>query len=194
MKIRNNPRAKRLLLLASVLALAVAVVGGSLAWLTASSEPVVNSFTQGTVPIDIPEKFENGVKENVRISNDGNVDAYARAKIGVTWKSLIDEDEVSAATPVPDADYTMTMGEGWFQGEDGFWYCKAKVPAGAESAVLIKEAKKTAEAAVPEGFDLSVEILAQSIQADGLKDGVPMVVAAGWPVTVGSDGTLSAKS
>lgn len=193
MKIRNNHRAKRLILLASVLALAVTVVGGSLAWLTASSDPVVNSFTFGDVAINIPETFEDGVKENVRIRNDGTADAYTRAKIVVSWKSLIDEDEVSAVAPVLGTDYTMTMGEGWFLGADGFWYCKAKVPAGEESAVLIKEAKKTAEAAVPEGFDLSVEILAQNIQADGLKNGAPMVESA-WPVTVGSDGTLSAKS
>ena len=176
---RSHGRKRSLLVLASVLVLTVAMVGGTLAYLATQTDPVVNTFTYGQVPIDIPEDFDGTTKENVRVSNTGNVDAFVRAKIVVTWKSA--SGEVSGVAVQP-GDYTMTTGDGWFRGTDGFYYCKAPVKADTESPVLITTATRTGTA--PEGYDLSIEILAQSVQADGIKDGVPMVQAIKWPVTV----------
>ena len=182
---RSHGRRRSLLVLVSVFLLTFAMVGGTLAYLAAQTSDVVNTFTFGDVPIDIPEQFENGVKENVRVTNTGAADAFVRAKIVVTWKSA--SGEVSG-TPVQAGDYTLDLNTtDWFL-KDGFYYCKNRVEAKTDSEVLITKATKTGTA--PEGFDLSIEILAQSVQADGVKDGKPMVEAIGWPVTVNSNGQL----
>lgn len=172
---------KSIAVLASVLVLVLGVIGGTLAYLATNTAPVVNNFTYGNVPIDIPEDFNGTTKTNVRIQNKGTADAFVRASIVVTWKDK--DGNVSSTTPVLGTDYTMDLNtEGWFE-KDGYYYCTNRVLAGKESAVLITEAKKTADAKVPEGYDLSIEILAQSVQADGMKNDMPMVEAIGWPVT-----------
>lgn len=191
---RSHGRKRSLLVLVSVFVLTFAMVGGTLAYLAAKTEPVENKFTFGGVPIEIPEKFENGVKENVRVHNDGPADAFVRAKIVVTWKSA--SGEVSG-TAVQPRDYTLTTGNGWFQGTDGFWYCKNRVEAKTDSEVLITKATKKDGVVPPEGFDLSIEILAQSVQADGeFTAGEPMVEHF-WPVTATPNGqhpqTIAAK-
>ena len=133
-------------------------------------------------------------KEAESEANDGPADAFVRAKIVVTWKSA--SGEVSG-TAVKPGDYTLTTGDGWFQGTDGFYYCKNRVEAKTDSEVLITRATKTAAAVVPEGFDLSIEILAQSVQADGeFTAGEPMVEHF-WPVNAEPNGqhpqTIAAK-
>ena len=187
---RNN---KKLIMLASVLVLIVATIGGSIAYMAAKTTDVVNEFTFGNVPIDIPEKFDGTTKSDVKVHNNGSADAFVRAKIVVTWKSA--SGEVSA-TAVKPGDYTLKLNKtDWFQGTDGFWYCTNRVKAGKDSAVLINTATKAGTA--PEGYDLSIEILAQSVQADGMKDGKPVVEAIGWPVTASPAGqhpqTIAAK-
>ena len=185
---------KKLIMLASVLVLIVATIGGSIAYMAAKTSDVVNEFTFGNVPIDIPEQFDGTTKSDVKVHNNGSADAFVRAKIVVTWKNAAGE---VSATPVKDTDYDMTTGDGWFQGTDGFWYCTNRVPAGQDSAVLITKATKKEGVVPPEGYDLSIEILAQSVQADGMKDGKPMVEAIGWPVTATPNGqhpqTIAAK-
>lgn len=190
MKHVNKKRVTRLIVLASVVALLLGVIGGTLAYMAAKTEPVQNQFTFGDLPIDIPETIDKGVKSNVKIHNGGNVDAYVRAKIVVTWKNAA--GEVSGVIPKESTDYTMELNKtNWFEGKDGFWYCSLPVKAGPNSfsPVLITKATRTKEANIPEGYNLSVEILAQSVQADGVKDGRPMVENL-WPVTVDTSGTL----
>ena len=182
-------RSKRLVLLASVLVLAAAVVGGSLAWLQSSTQPLTNEFTYAATPIDIPENFDGQVKRDVKVHNEGNVPAYVRAKVVVTWK---DADGNVSAKPITESDYTMAMGEGWFE-KDGIWYCKTAVAPGQDSPVFITEAKKAEGAARPEGFDLSIEVMAQSIQAEGMQ-GEQHMVEAMWPVTVNDSGVLAPKA
>ena len=171
---------KGVALTVSLVLLVLAVVGGTVAFLSAKTAPVVNTFNYSKSDIDIEENVDGGVKKNVTIKNSGDVDVFVRAQIVVTWKNL-KTGEISAVPAQEGTDYTMKMGSGWEQGKDGFWYCTGKVAAKTSSAVLITEAKP-AEGHAPEGYGLSVEILAQGIQADGLKNDKPMVENF-WPVT-----------
>lgn len=149
------------ILLAAVIVLLAGAVGGTWAFLVAQSEPVQNNFTYAHVSCTINEKFENDVKSDVEIQNTGDIPAYIRARIVVTWK---DANGNVSAVPVKDSDYTMTMGTGWTKGTDGYWYCKTAVDTMGSTPVLIKECKKTGTA--PDGYDLSVEILADAIQSE----------------------------
>lgn len=149
------------ILLAAVIVLLAGAVGGTWAFLVAQSEPVQNNFTYAHVSCKIDEKFDGTTKSDVKIQNTGDIPAYIRARIVVTWK---DTSGNVSAVPVKDSDYTITFnGEKWtLQGD--YWYCNTAVDATKFTPVLIKECKKTVTA--PEGYDLSVEILADAIQSE----------------------------
>lgn len=149
------------ILLAAVIVLLAGAVGGTWAFLVAQSEPVQNNFTYAHVSCTINEKFENDVKSDVEIQNTGDIPAYIRARIVVTWK---DANGKVSAVPVKDSDYTMTMGTGWTKGTDDYWYYKTAVDAGEETPVLITKCEKKGNA--PKDYDLSVEILADAIQSE----------------------------
>lgn len=150
------------ILLAAVIVLLAGAVGGTWAFLVAQSEPVQNNFTYAHVSCTINEEFDGTTKSNVKIQNTGDIPAYVRARIVVTWKKA--SGNVSAV-PVKDSDYTITFNTtDWTQQEGDYWYCKTAVDATKFTPVLIKECKKTVTA--PEGYDLSVEILADAIQSE----------------------------
>ena len=149
------------ILLAAVIVLLAGAVGGTWAFLVAQSEPVQNNFTYAHVSCTINEEFDGTTKSNVKIQNTGDIPAYIRARIVVTWK---DASGNVSAVPVKDSDYTMTMGTGWTKGTDGYWYCNTAVDAGGETPVLITKCEKKGNA--PKDYNLSVEILAAAIQSE----------------------------
>ena len=149
------------ILLAAVIVLLAGAVGGTWAFLVAQSEPVQNNFTYAHVRCTINEEFDGTTKSNVKIQNTGDIPAYIRARIVVTWK---DANGNVSAVPVKDSDYTMTMGTGWTKGTDGYWYCNTAVDAGGETPVLITKCEKKGNA--PKDYNLSVEILADAIQSE----------------------------
>lgn len=150
------------ILLAAVIVLLAGAVGGTWAFLVAQSEPVQNNFTYAHVSCTINEKFENDVKSDVKIQNTGDIPAYIRARIVVTWKGA--NGNVSSTVPVKDSDYTITFNETDWKQEGDYWYCKTAVDAKDFTPVLITKCEKTGDA--PDGYDLSVEILADAIQSE----------------------------
>ena len=172
---------KALILMVSLVAILAVSVGGVLAWLATSSDDVTNTFVPGKTDIEIEEKFENNVKENVKVTNKGNIPVYIRANLVFTWK-----DSAGNIIEQPDkTTLTVDYGEvGWVQGSDGFWYYTEPVAVGGETTNLIDKATIT----FPEGkgYKMDLEVMAQSIQAEP-KEAVGSV----WPVTVNADGSLN---
>ncbi len=149
------------ILLAAVIVLLAGAVGGTWAFLVAQSESVQNNFTYAHVRCTIDEKFENGVKSDVKIQNTGDIPAYIRARIVVTWK---DANGKVSAVPVKNTDYTIAFNETDWTQQGDYWYCKTAVDAGGETPVLIIKCEKKGNA--PKDYDLSVEILADAIQSE----------------------------
>ena len=162
----GNKRIKYVILIISV-ALVLAIGGGvALAYIMATPPELPNVFEPGVVSCTVNETFdsENKTKSDVFVTNTGNVDAYVRADIIITWRSKTDTSEIMGRAPVRDTDYTITYGSDlWFLGGDGFWYYKDAVPPNEATDELIATLKQISEA--PEGYALSVEILASAIQA-----------------------------
>ena len=194
MKRKMSKRAVALLV-CLVLAL-TAAVGGTLAHVFTKTDPVENTFTPAQVSCAVVETFENNVKEAVSIRNTGNADAYIRVAVVVTFKS--ESGNVYAQAPVPGTDYTITYLDdtGWLEGSDGFWYycypvaCTDDAATAADetlTGILIDEAVVLEGAAVPDGYYLSVEIVASAIQASPAK-----VAVQQWGVTVDENGTVTA--
>lgn len=189
---RLNPR---FVLLVCMALIVTSLVGGTLAYLLTQTDPLVNTFEPGKVPVTIPEEFNGETKSNVTVKNTGNVEAYIRAKVVVTWK---DGDAIAPTVPVPGAEgstedyyieYNVNDGSKWVLHTDGYYYYTVPVSAGGETDVLINKCYQLQ----PSDYQLCVDILAESIQADGV-DGIgmhPVTLAWGSHVTVNDDGTLS---
>lgn len=166
------------------LALVLCIAGGAtLAFLMVTTPPLTNVFQYGHVTCKVNETFQDNVKTKVSIENTGDTEAYIRVKLVFTWKDA--EGNVSAQ-PVTDKDYKMDLNKlDWFE-KDGYYYAKAPVAPKENTPVLIEKCTEVA-ANAPDGYTLSLEILADAIQSTPTR-----AVEQAWNVTVGADG-LQAK-
>ena len=134
---------KRNLLIGSALVLAaLLVVGGTMAWFTASSGPVKNQFTAGTVDIElhdvggygegqseIPFSTNGVVNVNpgdeymkiVYVENTGSKAVYVRVKLTPEWKDAEGEPLALAVGDVDMATFPIE-GDNWVLHTDGWYY------------------------------------------------------------------------
>lgn len=172
---------KPLILLASTAVLLCAMVGGTLAWLTSTTEDVTNTFTPAHVTCAIDENFDGTTKENVQIKNTGDIDAYIRARVVVSWKDSA--GNIFGQTPTSDEYYVdYVLGNDWQAGGDGYYYYTSKVAPGSSTSVLISKAglKGDEPSHLPDGYSLSVEIIAEAIQAEGVNSKGESAVYEAW--------------
>ncbi len=194
---RPKKRMSRLfILLASLVLLVNVSIFNTIAFLSTGTGKVENTFRPASVPNEVEENIENGVKTNVKIKNTGDTDAYIRAAVIITWAD--GDGNISGTLPVAEKDYSITWGDnGWEKRTDPdtnmtyYYYTAGPVAPGGVTPVLISECKLADGAAVPDGYMLSVEIMGQSIQADGTDSKGNPPVTINWPVTVNENGSLT---
>ncbi len=167
--------------------LACAAVSGSLAWLISAPGPVVNEFTPGEVTIQVDETFNGTTKSDVRIKNTGNVPAYIRVALVPAW--VDDEGNIAAKPASLKLDCDITWGDDfnqfWFEGTDGFYYCKTFINPGDSTHILIKSCTVKGE---EHEYDFELQVIASAVQS------LPTsTVERVWPVVVGTDGKLAKK-
>ena len=181
---------KRIAVIVAAVLLAAVAVGTTLAFLVDKTPSVENNFQPVSVSCRVLETFDAqaNVKRDVSVQNTGDISAYVRVAIVVTWVSQENGNTYGGA-PVAGTDYTVTMGQnGWAQGSDGFYYCQSATAAGDTTPILVS-AIAPVEGRAPEGYVLSVQIVASAIQAEPAE-----AVSAAWSgVTVHDDGTISPK-
>lgn len=175
---------KAVMLLLSVLVLVVAVIGGTIAFMTSGDTPIINVFRRSVVSSRVNESFNGTMKSNVSIQNTGDTTSYIRAAIVVTWKNA-ENGAVYARKPIAGEDYIITLNEtDWFLGDDGFYYHKAPIAKDSSTATLIYNCCPV-EPNTPPGYGLNVEILGSAIQS------VPTrIVTSNWNVSVDNSGYL----
>lgn len=179
---------KVILLAVSLVLILSAAIGGTVAYLIDQTGSITNTFTPAKVTPEIDEKFENNVKNNVKITNTGDIPAYIRVKVVVTWKDA--KDNIYGAAPVLGTDYTWQIpGTDWVKGSDGFYYYTKPVPAGEKTSILLTDCKPV-DGKAPAGYSLSVDIHAQAIQAEPTT-----AVTSAWNnvTAVGTDGALTVE-
>lgn len=186
---QRMPMVSRLVLLLAVLSL---ITGTVAAYLAVSSNEIRNTFSaESQADPVVSETFSRTKKENVRVQvGDPGYAVYVRAAIVVNWKNIEGDQEKVWGVAPQAGDYTLTLGDGWEKGADGFYYHLEPVASGGSTGVLIEECSPIAQA--PEaGYTLSVEIITQTIQALGTTDDGEMpAVQNAWGVGVGGDGKL----
>ena len=165
-------------LVASVLVLLLAVAGGTLAWLTANTGPVVNTFTPAHVSCEVDETFDGTTKSDVKVENAGDIPAYIRATYVVNWL----DSAGNIVTSVPEG-YSYELQENpnntWTKGKDGYFYYLTPVAPNDSTPGSLLNCTVT----YPENpeYRLSVEILATAIQSTPAK-----AVTEAWGVTPSS--------
>lgn len=193
---------KSVLLLASLLLLLIVSVAGTLAFLVTNVGPVTNTFSLAEVPNKVIEDTSSGVKNDVKIQNTGDANAYIRAKVIATWVEVDANGNptgnIYGSVPVENTDYSMTWTKsGWVQYEDGYFYYTSPVSSKGLTGVLftgctpinITDGKTQNQ---PDDYKLSIEIIAQSIQADGTDSKGNKPIELAWGVDIEDGSVVSA--
>lgn len=169
------------------LALALSVVGGTLAWLASTTLPITNTFTLGEVDVEIEEKFSEGnfAKTEIIILNPDdskNVDAYVRVAL---VPMIVDSSgNIQGETVTLDQlnpSFNTDTGDDWFLGNDGYYYYKKVLPVGeATETSLINS--------------INLFVGDKTVRLDVIADGVQAYPAAAvesvWPAVDVVDGEL----
>lgn len=157
-------KSKPSLLLITLVVLLGVLVGSTVAYLVANTGSIANSFVPAKITTDITEDFNGSVKNNVQVKNTGEVDAFIRATVVVTWQN--DAGEVYPTAPVVGTDYTVSYpGNGWVKHTDGYYYYTSVVKPDESTGILLTDCKPLKDAPA-EGYTLHVEILATAIQSE----------------------------
>ena len=194
---------KKSIIVISCILLLLVTVGTTLALVFTNTDPVENTFNPSKVscavvegtnaPVESGNVNTGAVKENVKIKNTGDTDAFIRVAVVVNWMSA--DGKVWAVDPVLAQYATDLNGEyfieyntnsNWILGADGYWYYTKSVAPGASTPNLINTAYLMDGVKPPEGYYLSIEIVASAIQSTPTD-----VVEDEWGVTVNSNGEIS---
>lgn len=144
------------------LCIVAGTIGSVAAYLTSRTEPVTNEFVPAKVSCVVEEVFENGVKNDVKIRNTGNVDAYIRVSVVANFVS--DDGKVLATAPQEGTDYRVIWSPyGWQKGTDGYWYHQKAIAPDDLTSMLIESASVIS---APEGYHLDIQIIASAIQSE----------------------------
>lgn len=120
--------------LGALLVLALfAGAAGAQALLIDAAQELPNTFTPGRVTCAVEETFDGRVKQDVRVENTGNADAYIRVAL-VTYLTGAD-GAVDGAQAAPALEFA--PGEDWVLHEDGYYYYTQPVAPGAQTGALI---------------------------------------------------------
>lgn len=188
-RVRAHRQRKPVTLLVSLLLLLGIAIGSTVAFLATRTAEKKNTFNPSKVSSQVTENFNGTTKSDVAVKNTGDVDAYLRATVNITWREDQNtaDQTVTAKVPKEGDDYTITYSRtGWAQGTDGYWYYLKPVAPGASTDKLIESCKQLPGAKVPTGYHLSVEIIASAIQSVPAK-----AVGEAWGVTITETGVTT---
>lgn len=162
---RKNVSNRKMIAMFCIMLILSFAVGGTLAYIAVATPGVENQFEVAMVSCKV-----NANGKTFSVTNTGNVDAYIRADVVVNW--MDENGDVIGIAPKQQSDYTMTIGEGWELAGDGFYYYDNRVaPANSDNDTTSALVTSIALNAVPPtGYELSIEVVAEAIQADGDTD------------------------
>lgn len=162
-KRRPKKHFKTFIIAVSLVLLIFGAIGGVLAYLSASTESLNNNFEYTYVTCQVEEQFDANTKSNVTVKNTGNIPAYIRASVIITWKDA--EGNVYGKTPTPEKDYTISFSDNWTKNGD-YFYCNLPVAPNSSAPALIEECTEISANRPADGYALSVEIIADAIQSE----------------------------
>ena len=169
----RKKRKKVVSLLLSIALLLTLATGGTLAYIVTKSAMAQNQFVAGYVT--------SSVNNNGTVTNSGNVDSYIRAAVVVNW--MDGDGNVYGIKP----NCTVTVNTGWTE-VDGFYYYTSPVVAGGTTTTAPATVGDPGDAP-SSAYSLSIEIVAEAIQAEGTLDSNDSITAVldAWGLTPGGN-------
>lgn len=148
-----------------------------------NSDTVENKFSPAVSKLpEFQETFDGNVKKDVKIQV-GKTDypVYVRAALVFNWQDT--DGVVYFSKPIPNEDYTLTINEEkWELKDDGYYYYSDPVSSNGVTESLILECKPI-KSAPNTKYSLSVNVLAQTVQAVGrTDDGSKSAVEDAWNI------------
>lgn len=183
-KAAHSGAKRSLVLVVSVLVLLLAVAGGTLAWLTANTGPVVNTFDPAQVSCAVTEDFNGTIKSNVNVTNTSDIYAYIRVKL-VTYRVNAQNQHIGGTAEIPE----FKPGEGWVKYGEYYYYTRPVAPDNNSPDIpLIDETgiKLTGSYDDADGGKQVIEVMAEAIQSSPAE-----AVGKSWGVTI-SEGSVTA--
>ena len=92
----------------SVVLILTLAVGGTIAFLSTKTDPVVNTFNPSQVTCSVVEDFDGKTKTNVNVENTGDIPAFIRVKL-VAYRTNDAGQHIGGVSEVP----AFTLGKGW---------------------------------------------------------------------------------
>lgn len=135
-RVSKTNRPKHFAALLALVLILVCTVGGTVAYLVAHTDPVVNTFTPGKVSCQVEEEFNetNTVKTKAVVKNTGNVPAYIR--VAVVANTVDEDGNITGMADLSQVDWLNEAN--WTEGSDGFYYYKGVVQPDDVTADLLK--------------------------------------------------------
>lgn len=174
---------KPVILILSLALLLIAVIGGTVAYLQATSGRVTNTFTPAEVVITPDENKAANTKSDITFKNDGTVPVYIRATLVIYWTDTINGSDQAIAPPAANLVNIGSVQSGWFQEGDIYYYSEPVAP-GDSTSVMLEPITVT----LPDGSTAQchIDVRAEAIQAEPKS-----VVETAWAdVNVDASGNL----
>lgn len=145
---------------------------------------VTNRFDIAVVEAQIEESFQNNIKEDVFVMNNSDFPVYVRAALVFQWKDS--DGYVLGGTPEENIDYDLELlltEEGWFKGDDGYYYYRKPVKSGEPTSILVQSCTpKNPESQLNK---ISLDVMVQVIQATPSE-----AIEEAWGIHLKDDGTM----
>lgn len=197
---------KKILALAVIAMLTSVIASGTLAYYTAE-ERAHNVITSGGVGIELVEKTKdaNGaevdfpkeeisnvmpgtsVSKIVKVKNNGSADAWIRVGVEASIKDANGEELPLNVGDSNEPVMVYEILDGWYQGDDGYYYFENSVAVNEFTEILFKEVCfNSAMGNEYQNCTANIIISAQAVQSDN--NGTTVMEAKGWPVTDNEEG------
>ena len=158
---RRKRRSKKTgTLLFSLVLLLTMMVGGTLAYLTIQTNPVVNQFTPSHVSCTVKEVFDGTTKRNVNVTNTSDIPAYIRVKL-VSYRVNDDGKHIGGTADLP----AFTLGAGWVKHGEYYYYTQPVAPGASPAANLTDSMTLTGAYSDADGGKQVIEVMAEAIQS-----------------------------
>lgn len=154
----------------SVVLILTLAVGGTIAFLSTKTDPVVNTFNPSQVTCSVVEDFDGKTKTSVNVENTGDIPAFIRVKL-VAYRTNDAGQHIGGVSEVP----AFNLGKDWAKCGDYYYYTCPVAPGATPADSLAEVIKLTEDYTDVDGGHQSIDVIAEAIQA-----GPEAAVKAAW--------------
>lgn len=171
---RRGKHNKIQILLLSFLLITTMAAAGTLAYLSARTTDLKNTFKPTHVTCQVTEQFDGTTKSSVNVTNTGDIEAYIRVKL-VSYRVNQEGQHIGGAAEVP----VFTPGTNWVKNGAFYYYTLPVNPGEQPADDLIDQITLSGSYQDADGGKQVIEVMAEAIQSGPVE-----AVGSSWGVTI----------